>query len=248
MCLYKWAFAPNSTTPTNLYVLQQLGHIHLTSVWGIWYDISIMGRDQFLTMPDSVEKYGVKYIKPYHKELARMIVLGASQAELCAEFHVRPDALSIITRSPLFQLELERLGQLRDNGVADVGKTLKEISPIAVDVLERTMYRTKSERLKVDIAKDILDRAGHGAINKQVVDVRARADSGYADLTSEERKRLVEQRIQRMMLETQEKEEELKKAEAVDVTFEAVEYNDQGDNGNGCSPSERAFGGFADCD
>jgi len=209
-----------------------------------------MGRNPSDTMTPTLEKYGVKAVKPYHRELARMITLGSSQAELCAAFHITPSTLSLICRSPLFLLELERLGQIRDAGVADVTKTFKEVSPIAADILERTMYQTKSERLKVDIAKDILDRAGHGAINKQMVDVRSRSESGYADLTPEERRRLATQRIQRMMDETQEKEEELKRVEAITVEFEEVASSpdEPCNDSNGCSTSERAFGGFNDCD
>jgi len=203
-----------------------------------------MGRTPSTEITPTVEKFGVKYIRPYHRELARRIVLGASEKELCNEFHVHPTTMSIITQSPLFKLELLRLEQMRDQGVADVTKTLRDLSPIALDVMERTMYRTASERLKVDIAESILDRAGFGAINKVIADVTSRSVQGYDDLTPDEKRRLLAERIEKMKQEALEKEEEVKETEAVEVKFECVDPS----KGDACSKVEQSFGGFADCD
>jgi hypothetical protein len=201
----------------------------------------------------STEKYGLKYIKPYHRELARQIVLGASQRELCDMFHLDQSKLSLITTSPLFLIELQRLEDLRDRGIADVTTTLREVSPIALDILERTMYFTKSETLKVSIAKDLLDRAGHGAITKAVVDVHSRSETGYSDLSLPERQRLVAQRIQKMMEEKAVQEKEIEEAQNVpEVEWEEV-VPEEGTpeepvEKNSRSNGERPFGGFADCD
>jgi hypothetical protein len=189
----------------------------------------------------TIERYGVKYIRPYHRELARRIVLGSSEKELCNEFHIGKVALSMIVNTPLFQLELMRLEKMRDEGVADVTKTLRDLSPLALDVMERTMYQTKSEGLKVKIAESFLDRAGHGAINKSVVDVTTRADTGYDDLTLDERRRLATERIKRMNEEALEKMKDVEAADGVKVEFEEAENEGEGENGDG-------FEGFINVD
>ncbi len=188
----------------------------------------------------SVEKYGVKYIRPYHRELARRIVLGSSEKELCNEFHIGAAALSMIVNTPLFQLELMRLEKMRDEGVADVTKTLHDLAPIALDTMERTMYQTQSEGLKVKIAESFLDRAGHGAINKSVVDVTTRADTGYDDLTPDEKRRLVAERIKKMQDEATGEMKDVEAADGISVEFEEV----KSDNGDG----DEGFGGFLNVD
>jgi len=212
----------------------------------LWYNI-IMGqipKSASGVMAKSVELYGLQYVTPYHRELARRIVLGATRVSLCEEFNITPTRLSIITESPLFKRELMRLEEMRDQGVADVTQTLRDISPLAVDILERTMYKTKSDSLKVNIAKDILDRAGHGAITKAVVDVVSRKAVGYEDLSLEEKRRLLSERIEKMNELKLQREAEDEKAKAISVEFECIEVQD-----DACSASERALAeGFTNVD
>lgn len=186
----------------------------------------------------SVERYGIKSVRPYHKELARRVVLGASSNSLCKEFHISQCYLSIIINSPLFKLEVDRLQTMRDQGVADVTKTLQELSPLALDVLERTMYSTTSEKNKIKIAESILDRAGYGTIQKGILDVTARSEKGYSDLTLEEKRRLATERIERMKNEADTKAEALKSAESISVEFEALPTFTNIDSDE-CSPVER---------
>ena len=165
-------------------------------------------------------------------------MLGASSRSLCETFHISTTYLSIILNSPLFKLEIDRLQQVRDQGVADVTKTLQELSPIALDVLERTMYSTTSEKNKIKIAESILDRAGYGTIQKGILDVTARSEKGYSDLTIEEKRRLATERIERMKGEASAREEELKSAESVVVEFEEVSLSTT-TPADECSPPER---------
>lgn len=190
-------------------------------------------------MSKTVEKYGIAAMRPYHAELARRVVLGASNIQLCEEFNLSLPRLSVVIHSPLFKLELDRVQKLRDQGVVEVTKTLQEISPLALDILERTMYHTKSEKNRIKIAETILDRAGYGAVQKSVVDLTSRNEQGYSNLTIEEKKRLAIERLERMREDAAKKEEEHKSAEAVTVEFEELPSM-QEENKDDYSRSERS--------
>ena len=129
-----------------------------------------MGRVPLNCSP-SVEKYGVAYIRPYHREIARRLVLGQKESEIRELVGLSQSRFSIIINSPLFKYEVARLEAERDESTADVAKTLKEVSPLALEVIERTMYSADSQRLRYDAACTIMDRAGHGSINRSTVEL-----------------------------------------------------------------------------
>jgi hypothetical protein len=153
---------------------------------------------------ESVELYGLEQVRPYHREIARRLVLGQRPSEIAKDLGWSVSRLSIIINSPLFKMEIARLEQIRDTGVADVGKTLKELSPIALETVERIMYQSKSERLKLEAAETVLDRAGYGTINK--VDVKGSVVHNYHNYTKEELQELVKDRLERMRQEQLERE------------------------------------------
>lgn len=176
---------------------------------------------------DSVARYGLQYIRPYHREFARRMVLGQKAVDICADLGVSEARFSIIINSPLFKIELKRLEEARDKGVADVTQTLRELSPLALEQVERTMYHAKSDRLRFDAAESILDRAGYGKSSK----LEVKATHEHSSLTEEEMKKLVMERIQRIRDEASKKEAMEKEADAIDIEFETVD---------GCSLSEHS--------
>ena len=135
-------------------------------------------------MSPSVERYGLSYIRPYHREIARRLVLGEKASSVCLDLNMSPSRMSIIINSPLFKLELRRLEQARDADTVDVTKTLRELSPVALEVVERTMYMAKSESLRFNAAQDVLDRAGVAKVSKLVGQVI----HDYASMSDEELK------------------------------------------------------------
>lgn len=62
--------------------------------------------------------------------------------------------------------EVKRLEDMRDSGVEDVTVQLQELSPVALETVERIMIYGSKEAIRLDAAKDILDRAGHGKVTK----------------------------------------------------------------------------------
>lgn len=168
----------------------------------------------------TVEKYGLQYVRPYHREIARRMVIGQTFSKISKELNISHTRLSQIANSPMFKKELLRLEELRDKGVTDVTQTLRELSPIAVETIERTMYNAKSEKLRFDAATEILDRAGYGAINKSVVNVRNEMSTGQ--MSDDELRRVIVQRVERMKAQLEQEAEDAAKMQAIDVDFEEV--------------------------
>ena len=117
-------------------------------------------------MSQTMQNYALAYIRPYHKEIARRAVLGETEIEIARAMDISQPRLSIIFNSPLFKVEIARLEAMRDAGVMDVTTQIQELAPVALETLERVMIYGKSESLRVGIAQDLLDRAGHGAVKK----------------------------------------------------------------------------------
>jgi len=180
-------------------------------------------------MSDSVSKMSLGYIRPHHREIARRLVLGQRQSQICKELGMSPDRMSIIVNSPLFKIELKRLERERDSGVADVTKTLQELAPVALESVERTMYSAKSERLRFEAAESILDRAGFGKIGKSEVRV---SHTSYSSMTEDELKRLVAERVRRIKEMAEEKRKQEEEASAITVEFEKVSQEDAVDTCN----------------
>ena len=174
------------------------------------------------TLSPSVERYGLGYIRPYHREIARRLVLGERSSQICADLGISESRMSIIVNSPLFKLEIKRLEEARDKGVADVRQQLEELSPLALEQVERTMYQAPSPTLRFKAAESILDRAGYGAISKSQIRVNSHSTVEHSNMTDGEIRRLIMERVERMVREEKEREEAEKEAEAMEVDFEDV--------------------------
>ena len=181
---------------------------------------------------NSVTLYGIAYLRPYHLEIARRLVLGQRASQISELLGMSQSRLSIIINSPLFKLELHRLESERDRGVTDVTKTLRELSPLALETVERTMYGAKSESLRFSAAESILDRAGFGKINKMAI--HGEINHNYSNLSDEELRDLARQRFSRMVTDENQKAEDIEKANAIDVTFDIL--------GEDCSEVEQKGG------
>lgn len=83
-----------------------------------------MGRVPSSTPSKSVAKRGLKYLRPIHKEIARMLVTGHRQRDIAMDFGINQSRLSLIVNSPIFQDEVRRLEKERDTVFVNYG--LKE--------------------------------------------------------------------------------------------------------------------------
>ncbi len=167
-----------------------------------------------------VTRFALGYIRPYHKEIARRLVLGEKAVDISKSIGIGESRLSIIVNSPLFKLEVKRLEEMRDNGVADVQQTLREISPIALEVIERTMHSAASPTLRFSAAQDVLDRAGFGKTSKVISTISGNVT--HSNLSEAELRQLVVERVKRIKDEAEQRAKELKDADAIEVKFEEV--------------------------
>lgn len=170
-------------------------------------------------MSPSVEQYSLSYIRPRHKEIARRLVLGQTQTEICRDLNMSTSRMSIICNSPLFKILVSKLEEERNQDTVDVGKQLREIAPNALEIVERTMYNGATESLKLKAAESILDRAGFSTINKAQIEVSHVPTENF---TKEELIKLVAARFQKMSAEKEAKELEIIKAESIEVKFDEL--------------------------
>lgn len=178
-------------------------------------------------MSDSVVKYSLGEIRPIHREIARRLVVGQKPSEVRASLGLSSSRFSIITNSPLFKVEVKKLEMQRDQGVVDVTKTFKELSPIAIEQIERIMYVTKDEHLKVKCAESILDRAGYGKVTK--TDVNISGTVTHSTLTKDEIRQLIRDRLDRMKADDEDNEARMVEAESMEVDFtEPATIDDNG--------------------
>ena len=108
------------------------------------------------------------YLWERHKEIARRLVAGDRQKDIADDMKMTYSRMSIICNSPAFKSQLERLSMGADNGALDVQDRVTALSSDAMAVLEDVLQNGEDlpKKLQVDVARDIMDRAGHGAVKK----------------------------------------------------------------------------------
>lgn len=115
-----------------------------------------------------------------HREILRRLVAGDRQVDIAHSLDMTEARLSVICNSPAFQHELRRLSAGADASAMDVNARIQELSHDAITIMENAILDRAGSvpiKLKVDVAKDVLDRAGFGAVRKlQVTDVHLTKD------------------------------------------------------------------------
>lgn len=99
-------------------------------------------------------------LSPRHREAMRLVASGMPLNEVADRLGYSRSRLYQVTRSPLWQRELDKLMGRLDNQAYDAMAAVRALQPQAVntykDLLECELY----EELRFKIAKDILDRTG----------------------------------------------------------------------------------------
>lgn len=171
-------------------------------------------------LSNTVKKYGLSAIKPRHTEIARRLVLGQTQSEIARDLNMTPARLSVICASPIFKIEYNRLKELRDAGTVDISRELQEIAPGALEVIERTMYKGKTENIQFRAAESIMDRAGYSKINK--TELSGKLQHNFSNHSRQELIDIVKERIQRMSDEENKTKLDAEKAKDIEVEWDDV--------------------------
>lgn len=99
----------------------------------------------------------------HHAILNRLVLDGATPREVAGEFDMEESRLSIIRSSPLWKREEGRLrAELRSQKIDVAVRRLESLVPDAVDALDECVNQEADPRLRLQSAKEILDRVGVG--------------------------------------------------------------------------------------
>ena len=105
-------------------------------------------------------KRPLRKLSARHKQAARLLVSGYSQREVSERIGMSEAHLSVVVSSPPFQEEVKRLEGELNQCVIKAQNILIEAAPDAAQVKVDILKNTESERLKSDVASDILKGVG----------------------------------------------------------------------------------------
>ena len=107
-----------------------------------------------------------------HKEIVRRLVAGDRQKDIADDMKMTYSRMSIICNSPAFKTQLQRLSMGADNNALDIDDRITALSSDAMSLMEDALQdniMAIAPKDRLGIAKDVLDRAGHGATKKIAV-------------------------------------------------------------------------------
>ena len=107
------------------------------------------------------------------KEIARRLVAGHCQIDIARDFSMTPGRMSIICNSPIFKQYLASLSIRREEKACDISERIKFGATLGANLLVEVLEGKHEAHisLKANIAKDLLDREGHGKVSKIIGEV-----------------------------------------------------------------------------
>ena len=109
----------------------------------------------------------IKELRERHNEVLRLIALGLENKDIAQHLGVTPQMVCNVRNSRVGRVKLKELSEDRDEETADIAETIKALAPMAVSVLDEVMSSPDSPAAtRVNAAKDLLDRAGHGSVKR----------------------------------------------------------------------------------
>jgi DNA-directed RNA polymerase specialized sigma subunit len=162
-------------------ILSVQTNLHNPTYLIIFHTKIIRGTNQMdgrYLLENEKKVYEITQLRDRHKEIIRLILLGHENTEIASILNITPQTVSNVRNSQLAQVELMSLQEARDNNSIDIAKQIQEIAPAALEILHTMIDRTNRKlttdpfaqpsNLEVTVAQDLLNRAGHGSINKNI--------------------------------------------------------------------------------
>lgn len=165
-------------------------------------------------------KYTIQHMWERHHQMARLLLLGYGNQEVAELLGCSPQNVSDVRNSPIFLEKLEALRERADEAAISIGARLEKGAHRSLALLEqiRDGEATNDIKLRAQVAQDLLDRAGHGKIQK----VEGRHAIAHLDAEALERiKRLAHERSRAREAEAAEPAEPAEPVEA-EVVEEAA--------------------------
>jgi hypothetical protein len=118
-------------------------------------------------------KYKIEALWDRHHEMVRLILLGRGNKEIAERLSVTPQNVSDVRNSPIVRDRLSVLQAARDASTVDIARIIQEEAPGCIALLKdvRAGREEANIGLRVQVAQDLLDRAGHGAIRKTQAEI-----------------------------------------------------------------------------
>lgn len=114
-----------------------------------------------------------KFRQVHHRSIMRLHLRNLRPAEIAECVGLSLDQVYNIMRSDMYKAEMKALqGRANDkviDGVVNVRRKIEQLSGQSIATLENLLEYTSSDRLKADIAFDLLDRAGFKPVEKREV-------------------------------------------------------------------------------
>jgi hypothetical protein len=106
-------------------------------------------------------KYQIKELNSKHRDILRRVLLGQSNKEIALAVNCTPEMVSYLRTSQLGRAQLEVLHEKADEGVIDVAADIRALAPeVLAHLNEIRVAEETPVRVKTDICRDLLDRAG----------------------------------------------------------------------------------------
>lgn len=126
-------------------------------------------------------------LRPWHRSIARMMVTGSRPKDICAIFALSPAQVSVITNSPLFLAELNRLESQAEYIAIDVRNELELRQGLAIETIDEALVNKENDiKLRVTTAQDILDRTGYGKQSEPQKNLHLHVHKNVKELSDEE--------------------------------------------------------------
>lgn len=126
----------------------------------------MMGR-----LPSNHRNYQIQSLQEDHREILRRLTLGQSVKDIASSLQITPTKVTYVKNSHIGKRELSLIQGARNAEAIEVTKQIQELAPKALEILNDVMDDVEgknSPMLKVKVATDILDRAGHGAVKRKI--------------------------------------------------------------------------------
>jgi len=107
----------------------------------------------------------IETLTPAYKEMIRLKLTGMKSVEIATHMNFSPALVQQVLASPLAQVKLQQLSDVKDAEATDLNAMLQEESLACVETIVE-LRDAADDRIRLAAAKDILDRAGYTPVKK----------------------------------------------------------------------------------